>query len=275
MAALLAILSSLAWGGSDFMGGITARKANTWTVVILSQILGLSVALVCAPMFGGHLTWEASGWGIIAGTSGAFGLVALYHGLSTGKMAVVAPIAALVGAAIPVVAGVVDGERPSSLTWIGIAIALPAIWLVAREESGDLRNGLTIAIAAGAGFGFFFVFIANAPDEAKLWPLIPARLGAIPVVLAVALLTKQVSKSDAQIKRPVLIGAAVAGGGDMIANMLFLAAVQRGLLSVVSVLASLYPAVTVVLARLNGEHVKQSQWAGIGLALVAVAFIAL
>ncbi|MGZ0228639.1 MAG: EamA family transporter [Acidimicrobiales bacterium] len=275
MAALLAVLSSLAWGTSDFMGGVTARKANAWTVVIIAQFVGLFAALALAPMFGGQLTWEATGWGIIAGISGALGLVALYHGLATGRMATVAPVAALVGAAIPVVVGVVDGERPSNLTWIGIAIALPAIWLVAREESGNLRNGLTIAVAAGAGFGFFFVFIASAPDSANLWPLVPARMGAVPVVLATALVTKQVTSNDFVFRRPVYLGAALAGGGDMVANMLFLAAVQRGLLSVVSVLASLYPAVTVVLARLNGEPVKRTQWAGMGLSLVAVAFIAL
>lgn len=257
------------------MGGVTTRKANAWTVVILSQVFGLAVAIVCAPLFGGSLTTAATMWGLISGISGAFGLLALYHGLATGKMAVVAPIAALIGAAIPVAAGVVDGERPSALTWVGIATALPAIWLVAREGSGDIRNGLGIAVAAGAGFGFFFVFIARAPDSANLWPLIPARMGAIPVVLGMAVLAKQVTPSDFAYRPPVYLGAAIAGGGDMVANMLFLAAVQRGLLSVVSVLASLYPAITVILARLNGEPVKQTQWAGIGLSLVAVAFIAL
>lgn len=271
MSNLLAVSSSLIWGVSDYVGGVTTRWAPAPVVVFWSQALGLFAAIAGALLVGGELQSSSVIWGSAAGVGGAVALVAFYQGLASGRMAVVAPIAALVGAGLPVVVGLVLGERPRGLTLVGMAIALPAIWLVSRVETGFDWNGLGLALTAGVGFGLFFVFLGQAPDDAGLWPLVPARIASV-LTMAVAIMA---TKTPLKVARKTYPGIAVAGVGDMLANMLFLLAVQTGLLSVVSVLASLYPAVTVILAWSFGERVTAAQWSGVGLAIAAAAFIAL
>ncbi len=221
-------------------------------------------------LIGGVLDLSSALWGATAGVGGAVGLMSLYRGLATGRMAVVAPVSSLVGAGLPVLVGLVLGERPGSLALTGIAMAVPAIWLVSGAGAGSGRTGIGLAIAAGIGFGVFFIFLGQTPDEAGLWPLVPARFTSVAKMAAAVLH----SQAGLQIDRRLTAGIIVAGSGDMLANMLFLAAVQTGLLSVVSVLASLYAAVTVILARLFGELVSARQWLGVVLAVVAAGLIA-
>ena len=270
MSNLLALGSSLVWGVSDYVGGIVTRRAPAQIVVLWSQAIGFFVALFGSAFVGGVLDLNSALWGAAAGVGGAVALVSFYQGLATGRMAVVAPIASLVGATLPVVVGLALGERPGSLTLAGIAVAIPAIWLVSGGEAGSERTGVGLAVAAGVGFGAFFIFLGQTPDEAGLWPLVPARIASVATMTAAALY----ARSGFRVDRRLTSGIVVAGSGDMLANMLFLAAVQIGLLSVVSVLASLYPAVTVILARLFGERVSVSQWLGVVLAVVAVGLIA-
>lgn len=239
-------------------------------MVLWSQAVGFFVAVAGAFVVGGRLDTVSALWGAAAGFGGAVALVSFYQGLATGRMAVVAPIASLVGAALPIVVGLSLGERPSTSALAGMAVAVPAIWLLSGGNRGEGRAGVGLAIAAGVGFGVFFIFLGQTPEEVGLWPLIPARITSV-ATMAVATL---VSRVGPRVERNLYGGILVAGAGDMTANMLFLAAAQTGLLSVVSVLASLYPAVTVILARIFGETVSRSQWLGVALAMVAVALIA-
>ena len=271
MSNLLALLSSLSWGVSDYVGGAVTKRAPAPVVVLWSQSVGFFVAVGGAVLIGGRLDVASALWGAAAGVGGAVALVSFYQGLATGRMAVVAPVASLVGAALPIVAGLILGERPGTSTLVGIAVAIPAIWMVSGGDEAAGRAGLGPAIAAGVGFGVFFIFLAQTPDEVGLWPLIPARVASVSTVSAVIAF----SRSDVGLERRLYPLIFVAGSGDMLANMLFLAAVQSGLLSVVSVLASLYPAVTVILARFFGEPVSGTQWIGVALAAVAVGLIAL
>ncbi len=270
MSNVLALGSSLVWGVSDYVGGIVTRRAPAQVVVLWSQAVGFFVVLAGSVLIGGALDVRSALWGAAAGVGGAVALVSFYQGLATGRMAVVAPVASLVGAALPVVVGLALGERPGSLTLAGIAVAIPALWLVSGGETGSKRTGIGLAVAAGVGFGVFFIFLAQTPDEAGLWPLVPARVASVSTMTAAVLY----SRTGFRVDRRLTAGILVAGSGDMLANMLFLAAVQTGLLSVVSVLASLYPAVTVILARTFGEAVARTQWLGVVLAVVAVGLIA-
>lgn len=270
MSNLLALGSSLVWGVSDYVGGVVTKRAPVQVVVFWSQAIGLVVALIGSALIGGVLDLSSALWGAAAGVGGAVGLMLLYRGLATGRMAVVAPVSSLIGAALPVPVGLVLGERPGNLALTGIALALPAIWLVSGAGGGSGRTGIGLAVAAGIGFGVFSIFLGQTPVETGLWPLVPARVASIATMAAAVLQ----SQTGLQIDRRLTAGILVAGSGDMFANMLFLAAVQTGLLSVVSVLASLYPAVTVILARLFGEVVSARQWLGVVLAVVAAGLIA-
>ncbi len=270
MSNLLALSSSLVWGVSDYVGGSITKRAPAQIVVLWSQAIGFFVAVAGASIIGGRLDLASALWGAAAGVGGGVALVSFYQGLATGRMAVVAPIASLVGAALPIVAGLALGERPTTSTLAGIAVAIPAIWLVSGGERGEGRAGVGLAIAAGVGFGAFFIFLGQTPEEVGLWPLVPARVTSVATMAVVTLATRV----GFRLERELYGGILVAGAGDMTANMLFLVAAQTGLLSVVSVLASLYPAVTVILARLFGERVTRGQWFGVALAVVAVGLIA-
>ena len=271
MSNLLALSSSLVWGVSDYVGGAITKRAPAQVVVLWSQAIGFFVAIAGALVIGGHLGVSSALWGAAAGVGGGVALVSFYQGLATGRMAVVAPVASLVGAGLPIVVGLALGERPSPTTLAGIAVAIPAIWLVAGGEPGEGRAGIGLAIAAGVGFGVFFVFLGQTPEEAGLWPLVPARITSVTTMTAVTMATGV----GFRIERRLYGGILVAGAGDMTANMLFLVAAQTGLLSVVSVLASLYPAITVLLARIFGESVTRGQWFGVAMAMVAVGLIAI
>lgn len=272
MSNALALLSSLTWGVADYVGGVTSRRVAPMVVVLWSQLVGGAVAVGGAVVFEGTLDASSAVWGAAAGLGGGTGLAALYHGLATGRMAIVAPVSGLVGAGLPVLVGLGLGERPAPLTLAGIAVALPAIWLTSRPRSGQVGlRGIAPAVLAGVGFAAFFVFLDQTGDGAGLWPLVPARIASVALMSVVlSSLRRPVAATAAAIP-----GIVVAGAGDMAANMLFLSAVRLGLLSVVSVLSSLYPVVTVVLARLAGEDVSPGQWSGVGLSMVAVTLIAL
>ncbi len=274
MSDALALLSSLTWGVSDYVGGRVTRRASAVAVVLWSQVVGLAFGALGAPLFGGGLQLSWALWGIGAGLGGGLGLVALYQGFAFGRMAVVAPLASVVSAALPVVAGVAAGERPSPSAILGITVAVPALWLVTRSPESSLdptpvAPSVRLGVMAGVGFGLFFVLLGQVPVEAGLWPLVPARASSVLLMTGLVLM----GRGSGTVSRLVIPGVVFAGAGDMLANMLFLSAAQRGLLSTASVLASLYPAVTVALARIFGEAVRGTQWAGVALSLMAVGLI--
>jgi drug/metabolite transporter (DMT)-like permease len=281
MAALLAFSAAVAYGVGDFFGGVAARRQPASAVVLWSHLVGLVMLLALAPLVGGEPTGRALAVGAMAGVLGGAGVALFYWGLAIGAMSVVAPIAALLSAAIPVVFGLATGERPEPAALVGIALALGAIVLVSQEEPGahhdrrTTRRWLPIAVAvtAGVGFGFFFVLIGKAGDDVGIWPLVGARCASIS--LFVLLGAVGVTSSALPLRREAL-PVIVCGLLDAGANVFLLLALDRGLLSVVAVLTALYPAGTVLLARyVLGERLSRLQRAGLGVAGVAAVLIAL
>ncbi len=287
-AMLLSLGSAATFGAADFLGGLASRRAPVLPVAMLSQAFGLLIILAVMPFMPGTLSTAAIGWGMVAGMAGATGLIAYFRALSTGSMGVTAPVAALVGAAVPVVVGIGLGERPAVTAAVGIVVGIAATVLVSRPADSDMavtdapadlavtdapaenRRGLVLAASAGLLFGVFFVCLAQAPDTSGLWPLVGARS------MGLALLGTAIAVQRPQ--RPDLGAVGIAGMSgllDMTANVLFLLATRQGLLILTSVLTSLYPIAVVVLAWLVlKERLGRGQLVGIGLALGATALIA-
>jgi drug/metabolite transporter (DMT)-like permease len=275
-AVVLATVCAVVYGTADFFGGLATRRSRVLAVVVLSQITGMALVVALLPFLPGTLTSETLAWGMAAGVSGAVGLVLFYRALATGVMSVVAPITATASAALPVVFGLATGERPQPVALGGVVLALLAVLLVSRDSSPAVTAGrdyrpILASLAAGAGFGGFFILLAVAPDDAGLWPLVGARLSSITVVVLLALATRRTLRPAAGSLRIIV----AAGVLDMAANVLYLLAKQEGLLSLVAVLVSLYPASTLLLARqVLGERLHAVQVAGVACALGAVALIA-
>lgn len=279
ISSFLAFASALSFGAADFAGGLASRRAPTGAVVFYSQIVGLLLALVLAPVVGfrgvdpGDVVY-----GALAGIAGAFGLFFLYRGLATGLVAIVSPTAAMVGTVVPVVFGLVAGERLAASDWIGIAVALPAILLLSWEPPGEdgsrraVRGSLAVGTLAGLGFGLFFILIAETSAASGLWPLAAARVGSISLLFALALLRSSVPK----VPRGAWASVGAAGTLDMAANVFFLLAARSGLLTISVVITSLYPGPTVILAALYfRERLRPFRISGLLLALGSVALMSL
>jgi drug/metabolite transporter (DMT)-like permease len=275
MAVLLATTCAVVYGTADFFGGLAARRSRVLAVVLLTQVTGLVVILPLIPLLPGTVTPSAFAWGMAAGLAGAAGVILFYRALADGVMSVVAPTTATTSAALPVLSGLLMGERPEPLALGGVALALLAVILVSRgteKSSGKVRlRPVLQALASGAGFGAFFVLLKQVPADAGMWPLFGSRLMSVILVLVLALAMRRTLRPG-RGSLPTIVAAGVL---DMAANVLFLLAAQRGLLVLVSVLASLYPASTLLLARyVLGERLNAVQATGVGLALGAVALIA-
>lgn len=281
MFALLALLSALCYGAADFLGGFTARRANTLAVVVVSQLAGLLLLLMMLPFAPQAAPGRADVlWGALAGVTGGGGVALLYRALAIGVMAVVAPTTAVCAVVIPVFVSVMLGERPAAMTFAGIALAIVAIVLVSQSSDGgpgtpgeaDERRtrAFFLAVLSGVVIGFFFVALSRTSSQAGLWPLVVARAVSVALFAVIAFWTSKSIRIPAAI-----LGIVVAGGAlDMLANFLYLLASRAGPLSVVVTLASLYPASTVLLARLVlHERLSARQWVGVMCALVAVAII--
>jgi drug/metabolite transporter (DMT)-like permease len=273
MFAVLALLASLTYGAADFLGGLMGRRIPTLLVVLWSQAVGLVLMLGVALAFPARDVRPTDViWGAGGGLFATLGLYFLYQGLATGRMAVVSPVTALVGALVPVAIGLGLGERPSSLEWTGIALGLPAIWLVAAVASGtdEEPGGILHGLIAGTGFGLFFAAIAQTGDGSGFWPLLGARIAQVGGVYLVSLRMRLGVPPQG-----TRLGLVMVGVGDILANVLLLLAFRSGLLTLVSVLASLYPAMTVLLAvSILHEQIGRRQRVGLALALVAVGLIA-
>lgn len=271
---LLALGAALSYGLSDFLGGIFGRRATPWGVASVAGTVGaVAVSLVALAddrtPSGPDLAWAA-----VAGVGNGFGTAFLYRGLASGRMGVVAPVSGVTAAVLPVLVGVLSGERPAALVWIGVALAMPAIWLVAREpgEAPATTSGIVDGILAGLGFGALFATLAQVPASAGLWPL---ALNQIVGVAGVALIATVLGESWFPRSRAAW-GGAFSGVLAGAATLGFLLATQHGLLTISAVLTSLYPAGTVVLAALLlGEHIHRTQLVGLGLCGVAVVCVAM
>ena len=276
MGIFLAGLAALMYGAGDFCGGLASRKMPVITVLVFSQLVGLFVAAAAALAFRQSLPGPADLlWGAAAGVCGTAGLAALYRALATTLVAIASPVAAVTGAAIPVILGLIIGERPSSLAWVGIALAVPAIAFLTAgpaglAEKGIVRRAAALGIAAGIGFGLFFFSISRTSSGSGLWPLAAARLSTISLVILFAVFTRRTI-------RPVREGFSIvliAGVLDMGANIAFLLASRIGLLTITAVVTSLYPGPTVLLAVVVfRERLTVPRVLGLALALVGVACI--
>jgi drug/metabolite transporter (DMT)-like permease len=280
MIEILALGSAVFYGSADFFGGLTARRANTIATVVWSQFAGFVLLLLILPFLPPTIVsgrdWI---WGFVAGFTGGIGVALLYRALAVGTMAVVAPTTAVIAAIIPVLFAFVLGERLRPLTLIGVALALVAIGLVSRPANGSetrqsgkpsLPPGFVLALLAGISVGIFFLSLARTTSAAGMWPLIAARIASIALFGLIALVTRK----TLVMTRSATATAVTGGALDMLANALYMIAARIGPLSIVVTLASLYPASTVLLARiLLGERLSVIQGIGLGCALGAVAMI--
>ena len=280
MAYLLAFASAVLYGAADFLGGLASRRESTTAVVVVAQSAGLLALLLTIPFLPDSSPSTGDlGWGAIAGVAGGVGVGLLYRALAVGRMGVVAPTTAVCAVVIPAAAGLLAGDSLEMHTAVGMVLALTAIVLVSRGSGkadafnaahGLFPEGTFIALAAGVAIGFFFLALAHAEPAAGMWPLVCARLGSVVLFGFLAIATGQ----SARLPRPILKLACAAGVLDMAANALYLLASQRGPLSVIVTLASLYPASTVLLARIVlGERLNAWQLSGVMCALAAIALI--
>jgi drug/metabolite transporter (DMT)-like permease len=282
MVYLLALGSALLYGAADFTGGFTSRRAGAIPVVVLSQFSGmLLLALLLPALPPASPSHTDLFWGAVAGLTGGIGVALLYRALAIGTMAVVAPTTAVCAVAIPVLVAVLLGERPVPLAVAGILLGILSIVLVSQQQSagvganssrngGRLPPGVGAALASGVAIGFFLLSLARTTPEAGMWPLLVARMFSVLLFAGIAL----AGRSSLRMPRDVLALVFAGGAMDMLANALYLLAARQGQLSVVVTLASLYPASTVLLARIIlGERLSNLQMTGVVCALAAVLLI--
>ena len=280
MIVLLALASALFYGAADFCGGFTARKTSTIATVFVSQLAGFVPVLLALPFLpAAHVSNSDWLWGVIAGLSGGIGVALLYQALAIGTMAVVAPITAVCAAMIPVIVAFLLGERLRHSAIIGIALAFAAIALVSqpstrsRDRSSNLgssSSSLLLALLAGIVVGLFFLSLARTTTGAGMWPLIAARITSVVLFGSYALTTGQSLKMNGTATKIAVTGGVL----DMLANIVYMLAARAGPLSIVVTLASLYPAGTVILARIVlRERLSLAQVLGIVCAVVAVLLI--
>ena len=280
MAVLLALMSAVMYGTSDYVGGRASRRFTPIAISWLSEVTMLVGFAVAVPLLADSgPTAGAVGWGALAGFAGSLGVLGLYTALSRGNMTVVAPITGVVAAAIPVAVGIGLGERPGWLVAAGIALAVAAVALVGGIvgviHAPVGAPTVLLAVLVGGGFGLLFVALAEAGESGALWPLLTVRLGGVPL-LGVAFVVGRRRGAVAPVSRHVARPALAMGVMIGLANACYLLSTQGGLLSVVAVIVSLYPASTILLAvTLDRERAARSQVAGMLLAAVAVGAITL
>jgi drug/metabolite transporter (DMT)-like permease len=281
MAYLLALGSALLYGAGDFTGGLASRRAGTLPVVFLSQLSGLLALVLLLPVLP-HASPSRADllWGACAGLTGGIGVALLYRALAIGIMAVVAPTTAVCAVTIPVLVSVLLGERPVPLAVAGITLGIASIVLVSRQQpaapalgepaSRGRPSGIGTALASGIAIGFFFLSLAQTRSEAGMWPLLVSRSVSVSL-FGILVMTRGQSL---RIPARIMALAVVCGVIDMLANALYLLAAQQGPLSLVVTLSSLYPASTVLLARIVlNERLNPWQLTGVGCALAAVVLI--
>src|SRR2546423_2777707 len=272
-AIVLALGASLSWGFADFFGPLQGRKLGALRTLVYVRRGGLGGTAATVAGRGTGRQSRVARRAPPAAISGTLGLFAYYRGIAVGAISIVAPIAG-VSAVVPVIVGIASGESPSAWQLAGMACALMGVFLAAREprSSGDSRiaAGVGLAILAAIGFGGYFPFMHAAGNADFWWASLIFRIASTSVIMLAVVVTRP----NIVVPGRVLPWLALIGFGDMFGNLLFAAASTSGLVSVTSVLASLYPIVTVVLARIVlSERVARSQEAGIGLTLAGVVLI--
>jgi len=268
LAVAFGLLSALSWGAGDFSGGLASRRAHPYAVAVLVSTTGLTLFALLALLRGERFFPGDVGWALLAGASGALGLLSLYRAFTAGQMGLAAPVAGVSGAVLPVLLGAVLEGLPGGLQLLGFGVGLLGVWLASRPEGAVRPTGLAWALLAGLGFGGYFVLIDRV--EGLFWPSALAKLAALALTLAYALL-KRPKRWPRPREWPLV---ALAGVLDAGGNLFFLAAAQSGRLDVAAVISSLYPASTVLLARVMlHERLHRAQALGVLLSLGAIALI--
>ncbi len=270
-----ALTSAAAWGSGDFSGGQASRKSHQFQVLLLAALAGTVVLVVSALVRGEGLPTERNIlWGALAGAAGALGMAALYKALSMGNTASVAPTSAITCALLPVMFGLVTAGLPSPAKLVGFGLAFIGIWLLSRYPSKTdrtFRQGFMLGLLSGIGFGGFFIFIAQVEKGQIFTPVLVARL--VTLVIALLMLRLYHLPMPGVRSNPLALLAGVLDTGG---NIFYLLATQFTRLDIAALLSSLYPATTVILARvILKENVSRSQLAGLLLCLMALAFIIL
>jgi drug/metabolite transporter (DMT)-like permease len=274
---VLALLAAIGYGAADFLGGAGARRTSTLSIVFVGQLTGAVAMLLVALSSPGTPTPADAGWAVTAGLGSAAGSIFLLRGLSRGRMAVVAPTSAVGAAVLPVLAGLVGGEQPVPLVWTGLVLALPGIWLVSRQvadgsaSSASGHGAFVDGLLGGLGFGVLFVALGQIPESAGTLPLALNQLTGAVLTVVVATVLRQ----EWQPSRRAAAWGAPSGLLGVTGSLAFVQASHLADLGVVAVLASLYPAVTVLLARgLLGERLGGGQRLGLVFCSAAVCLIA-
>jgi drug/metabolite transporter (DMT)-like permease len=289
---VFALAAAVLYGSADFLGGAASRHSRALSVAALSVPAGALVMLAAAVVSGSQSATAGLGWALAGGGFGALGLMVFYAGLAAGPMSVVAPVSALVSTVLPVGVAVASGEHLGAAVYAGAAVCLVATVLVSLEPGTPARpaasggrtrflagrpalRGLAYGTAGGAMFGIFFVFLRNAGSSGVLWPVCNARLANSAVVLAAAVLAGARPVGRAAGPR-VLAAAAGSGVLDALANLCYVLATRAGLFGIAAVLTSLYPGITVLLARVVlRERMHAVQRFGLLLAASGVILVTL
>jgi drug/metabolite transporter (DMT)-like permease len=271
----LGLASSVSWGISDFLGGLQTRRFSAFSVLLVSQPVGAVLAFAVALSVGGTISASELLLAAAGGAAVTIGLGAFYKGMALGSVSVVASVGAL-GVIVPVAAGIARGEAPDALQDLGAGLAILAVVLVAREPDPEWRranrHAIGLAAVAALGFGLFLLLIDRAASHDPAWAVAAARSGGVALLLAGAL---YVRPGLPRAQGTTLAALLAIGFFDILANSLYAVASTHGILPLVSVAASMYAAVTVLLARfILGERLAPPQQAGVALALLGISLIA-
>jgi drug/metabolite transporter (DMT)-like permease len=291
----LGLAAAVLYGSGDFLGGMASRRAHVLAVLTLVETAAVIVAVAAAVMWGGPAALPGLAWGFSAGLVGGFGLIVFYAGLAAGPMSVVAPVSGLVSTVLPVAVALAEGERPGAGVYAGALLCLVAIVLASSAgEAGDparagrarqtgpahaprrLGRAIAYGAASGAAFGLFFLLIRNAGQSGEVWPVAAGRVGELAAVLAAAAVLRPALLPPGLhgVRGRISLAGASAGVIDVVANLCYVAATRTGSFGLAVVLASLYPGVTVLLARVVlGERLRWIQRVGLALAAVGILLV--
>jgi drug/metabolite transporter (DMT)-like permease len=289
MVVLLGLAAAVLYGSGDFLGGMATRRAHVLTVLTLVETAAVIVAVAVAVVSGGPASLPGLAWGFSAGVIGGLGLIIFYVGLAAGPMSVVAPVSGLVATVLPVAVALAEGERPGVGVYAGALLCLVAIVLASSASETDgpgdpglarpprrLGRAIAFGTAAGVSFGLFFLLIRNAGQSGEVWPVAAGRIGELAIVLAAAAVLRPglMRGIGGGIRGGIPLAAASAGVIDVLANLCYVAATRIGAFGLAVVLASLYPGVTVLLARVVlGERLRWIQRVGLGLAAIGILLV--
>jgi drug/metabolite transporter (DMT)-like permease len=278
--AVWALAAAFLYGTSDFVGGVASRRASALSFLAISTPAGAVIMTVAALAVGGTASATSLGWGFMAGAAGGAGIIVFFAGLAAGPMSVVAPLSALTAAVLPVGVALAGGERLGPTVLAGAVLCLAATVLVSLDQRHPGSPGrqpvirsVACGIAAGAAFGLFFLFIRNAAATGGLWPLAASRAAGTAIVLVAAARVRRRPMWLSGSRR-FLAAALAAGAGDATANLLYLLAIRSGPFALAVIITSLYPAVTVLLARLVlRERMRAAQRAGLAIGALGIILI--